>query len=55
MPPHFFEKRSDGKGINQEEYIKALEEVVFPWISSNYTQKGIAYVFQQVKPELFVT
>ena len=48
MPPHFFEKRSDGGGINQEVYMQVLEEVVLPWIKTTYEDKNIAYVFQQV-------
>ena len=48
MPPYFFDKKPFGKGIDQEEYIKVLEEVVWPWIHSNYEQKNIAYIWQQV-------
>ena len=48
MPPYFFDKKPFGKGIDQEEYIKVLEEVVWPWIHSNYEQENIAYIWQQV-------
>ena len=48
MPPHFFEKRSDRGGINQEVYLNVFEEVVLPWIKATYEEKNIAYVFQQV-------
>ena len=48
MPPYFFEKKSGGGGINQEVYIKALEDAVLPWIKATYEDKNICYVFQQV-------
>ena len=47
MPPYFFEKKPNGKGIDQEEYIRVLEEVVWPWIKTNYADQDIAYVWQQ--------
>ena len=49
MPPYFFEKKSDGSGINQETYIDVLEKHVLPWIKATYEDKNIAYVWQQVR------
>ena len=47
MPPYFFEKTSDGGGINQDTYIKVMEEVVYPWIQRTYEELDIAYIWQQ--------
>ena len=42
MPPHFF---GDKEKVNTEVYIKALEEVVKPWVEE--VTAGASYVFQQ--------
>ena len=48
MPPYFFKKKSDGGGgINQDTYIKVMEEVVYPWIQRTYEELDIAYIWQQ--------
>ena len=42
MPPHFFEK---GLGVNAEEYVKVLRDVVKPWIDRVAERRP--YILQQ--------
>ena len=48
MDPVFFDKKPNGKGIDQTTYIQVLEDHVLPWIRSTYESRDIAYVWTQV-------
>ena len=47
MPPFFFEKNPEGGGINQDTYLQAMEQHVYPWIQRTYEDLDVAYIFQQ--------
>ena len=49
MPLHWFEARKGQRGVNSEQYVDVMNDVVLPWIDATYGDKDIVYCFQQVK------
>ncbi len=46
MPLMWFPKG----GVEQEAYLKAMQEAILPWIKANYTNPGVPYIWQQDGP-----
>ena len=49
MPLYWFPKRDDGRGVDQDQYIEAMESVVLPWIQDTYESKNVLYIWQQAR------